>query len=199
MRQLFNFFYFVLFWCLAFIPNNHHTRNVDLETICSKETKKPLSSHNFFHLVRVCTMKLHSIQWCGQCCYDHLLSNLAVENSARTTRHNPDPTFCSRARGRIQKKTLCMGPYAGVDYNLTYVHSRVDSNTFTKGNPMPELTLTLCQSRLYPPVRDFGFGLCFLLCIAIYRLNVTCQKILSSHCRHFTAWDRNKEDRKRSS
>jgi hypothetical protein len=28
------------------------------------------------------------------------------------------------------------------------VHSRVDSNTFTMGNPMPELTLTLCQSRL---------------------------------------------------
>jgi hypothetical protein len=27
-------------------------------------------------------------------------------------------------------------------------------------NPMPEPTLTLCQSRLYPPVRDFGFGLC---------------------------------------
>jgi hypothetical protein len=40
-----------------------------------------------------------------------------------------------------------------------YVHSRVDSNTFTMGNPMPESTLTLFQSRLYPPVRDFGFGL----------------------------------------
>ncbi len=44
----------------------------------------------------------------------------------------------------------CMGPCAGVDYNLTspYVHSRVDSNSFTMGNPMPESTLTLCQSRL---------------------------------------------------
>ncbi len=50
--------------------------------------------------------------------------------------------------------------YAGVDYNLTYcnVHYRVDSNTFTMGNSLPESTLTLCQSRLYPPVRDFGFG-----------------------------------------
>ncbi len=39
--------------------------------------------------------------------------------------------------------------YAGVDYNLSspYVHSRVDSNTFTLG------------SRLYPPVRGLGFGL----------------------------------------
>jgi hypothetical protein len=41
-----------------------------------------------------------------------------------------------------------MGPYAGVDPR--YVHSRVDANTFTMGNPMPESTLTLCQSRLYP-------------------------------------------------
>jgi hypothetical protein len=40
-----------------------------------------------------------------------------------------------------------------------YVHSRVDSNTFTMSNPMPESTLTLCQSRPYPPVRDLGFGL----------------------------------------
>jgi hypothetical protein len=35
----------------------------------------------------------------------------------------------------------------------------VDYNTFTMGNPMPESALTLCQSRLYPPVRDLGFGL----------------------------------------
>jgi hypothetical protein len=63
-----------------------------------------------------------------------------------------------------------MGPYAGADYSITspYVCSRVDFNTFTKGNPvrvdlnpMTESTLTLCQSRLcYPPVRDLGFGLC---------------------------------------
>jgi hypothetical protein len=40
-----------------------------------------------------------------------------------------------------------------------YVHSRVDSDAFTMdiGNPMPESTLTLCQSRLYPPVMDFGW------------------------------------------
>jgi hypothetical protein len=57
------------------------------------------------------------------------------------------------------------------ELNITspYVHSRVDYNTFTMGigqpyarvdlNPMPESILTLCQSLLYPPVRDFGFGL----------------------------------------
>jgi hypothetical protein len=60
-----------------------------------------------------------------------------------------------------------MGPYAGVGYNLTLcplqsrlqhiyhgqLYARVDLN------PMPESTLILCQSRLYPQVRDFGFGL----------------------------------------
>ncbi len=33
----------------------------------------------------------------------------------------------------------------------SYVQSRVDSNTFTMNIPMPESTLTLCQSQLYPP------------------------------------------------
>ncbi len=42
------------------------------------------------------------------------------------------------------------------------VDAKVDSDTFTMGNPMPESTLTLCQSRRYPPVRDLGFGLCVL-------------------------------------
>ncbi len=52
-----------------------------------------------------------------------------------------------------------MGPYAGADYNLTpFVHSRVDSKTFTMDNPMPEPTLTLRQSQLYPPVRDLASG-----------------------------------------
>jgi hypothetical protein len=59
------------------------------------------------------------------------------------------------------KKNMVYGNYAGADYNLTLFYSIVDFNTFTMGlgNPLPESTLTLCQSRLYPPVRDFGFGL----------------------------------------
>ncbi len=40
-----------------------------------------------------------------------------------------------------------------------YIHSRVDFKIFTVGNSLPESTLALCQSRLYPIVRDFGFGL----------------------------------------
>jgi hypothetical protein len=35
-------------------------------------------------------------------------------------------------------------------YVRPYVHSRVHSNTLIMGNPMPESTLALCQSRLCP-------------------------------------------------
>jgi hypothetical protein len=65
-----------------------------------------------------------------------------------------------------------MGPYAGVDFNFTLspltsrlqhiyhgqLYARVDLN------PTPESTLTLYQSRLYPQVRDFVFGLCLSEC-----------------------------------
>ncbi len=43
-----------------------------------------------------------------------------------------------------------MGPYAGVDYNLTLSSLQIRLQ-HTKGNPMPESTLTLSQSRLFPP------------------------------------------------
>jgi hypothetical protein len=43
---------------------------------------------------------------------------------------------------------------------LPCVHSRLDSNTFTMGRqPHARVDLNLCQSRLYPPERDFEFGL----------------------------------------
>jgi hypothetical protein len=59
-----------------------------------------------------------------------------------------------------QKKNMVhvWDPMPEMTITSPYVHSRVDSSTFTMGNPMPESTLTLCQSRLYLPVRDFGFG-----------------------------------------
>jgi hypothetical protein len=49
--------------------------------------------------------------------------------------------------GNIEKLFLRCMP----EFTITspYVHVRVDSNTFTMGNPMPESTLSLCQSRLY--------------------------------------------------
>jgi hypothetical protein len=51
-----------------------------------------------------------------------------------------------------------MGPYAGVDYNLTLcpLESRLQHNYH--GNPMPESTLpSLRQSRPYPPYAKVDF------------------------------------------
>jgi hypothetical protein len=49
-----------------------------------------------------------------------------------------------------------MVPYAGDEYNLTLCQLQSRIQHIYHG---PESTLTLCQSRLYPPVRDFGFSL----------------------------------------
>ncbi len=83
--------------------------------------------------------------------------------------------FCAQAakstEAESKEKPWCMGPYAGVDYNLSpYVNSRVDSNTFTMGNgqtyarvdfnPMPELTLFPSQRLgFWPRDHKEGVGL----------------------------------------
>ncbi len=50
-------------------------------------------------------------------------------------------------------------PVPALTITSPYADSRVGSNTFTMGNPMPESTLILSQSWLYPPVRDKEFSL----------------------------------------
>jgi hypothetical protein len=62
-----------------------------------------------------------------------------------------------------KEKNGVWDPMPELSITSPYVHFRDDSNPFTMGNIMPETTLTLCQSRLYPPVGDFGFGLMSLL------------------------------------
>jgi hypothetical protein len=55
-----------------------------------------------------------------------------------------------------------MGPYAGVDYNLTLcpLQSRLQQIYYGLGQPYARVDLNpICQSQLYPPVRDFGFSL----------------------------------------
>ncbi len=81
-------------------------------------------------------------------------------------------------RGRIQRKTKtwCMGPYDRVDYNLTLCPPQSRLQHIYHG--VPSSTLTLCQSRLYPPVRDFGFGLCMYIGIETTRVDM---KISSFH------------------
>jgi hypothetical protein len=51
-----------------------------------------------------------------------------------------------------------MDPMPELTITSPYVHYRVDSNTFTMGNPMPESTLTLCLSQLFPPVRSLNLA-----------------------------------------
>jgi hypothetical protein len=67
-----------------------------------------------------------------------------------------------------EKHGVSWDPMPGMTITSPYVHTRVDSNTFSISigqpnarvdlNPMPESTLALCQNRLHPPVRDFEFG-----------------------------------------
>ncbi len=74
-------------------------------------------------------------------------------------------------RGRIQRKTWCMGPCAGVDLTLGPLQGRIQHiyhgqpDATVDLNRMPEIP----QNRLCPPVRNFGFG----LCCATSRLNCT--------------------------
>jgi hypothetical protein len=76
------------------------------------------------------------------------------------TLRSSSPTRSSASpEAESKEKQDVWGPYAVVGNNLN-VKSRVHFNTFTMGNPMPELTLTICQSRLYRPVRDLEFGHC---------------------------------------
>jgi hypothetical protein len=48
-----------------------------------------------------------------------------------------------------------MGPNAGVDYNLTLCRLQ----DIYHGQSNARIDLNLIKSRLYPTVRDFGFGL----------------------------------------
>jgi hypothetical protein len=49
------------------------------------------------------------------------------------------------------KKNGVWDPVPELTITSPYVHSRVDSITYTMSNAITEPTLTLCQSRLYPP------------------------------------------------
>jgi hypothetical protein len=59
---------------------------------------------------------------------------------------------------------MCRGPYAGTDYNLTLCPLQNRLQHIYHGQHVPESTLTLCPM-LYPPFRDFGFGLRIVLTV----------------------------------
>ncbi len=67
--------------------------------------------------------------------------------------------FNVQSRGCIQRETLGMGPYSRADYNLTLCRLQIRLLHIYHGQPYASADLTLCQSRLYPRVRDWEFGL----------------------------------------
>jgi hypothetical protein len=50
------------------------------------------------------------------------------------------------AKAESKEKHGAWSPTPELTITSPYVHSRVDSSTFPMGNPIPESTLTLCQS-----------------------------------------------------
>ncbi len=66
--------------------------------------------------------------------------------------------WCPEAESKEKHGVWDHLPELTITSPCEYVHSR-DSHTLAMSNLIPESTLTLCQSRLCPPVRDFGFGL----------------------------------------
>jgi hypothetical protein len=53
-----------------------------------------------------------------------------------------------------------MGPYAGVDYKLTFYPLQSRLQHIYHGQPYARVDINpMPESTLIPPVRDFGFGL----------------------------------------
>jgi hypothetical protein len=74
------------------------------------------------------------------------------------------PIFTSMSAGKAEQESKekhgVWDPMPELTITLPYVHSRVNSTpTHLTRDPLPESTLILCQSRLYPPIGDFGFCL----------------------------------------
>jgi hypothetical protein len=73
------------------------------------------------------------------------------------------PYHDTTSEAESKEKHSVWDPVPELTITSPYVHSRIDSNTFTMGNPVPESTCRpkhyARESTLSPPVRDFGFGL----------------------------------------
>jgi hypothetical protein len=98
----------------------------------------------------------------------------------------PGRKFSSRAEAESKEKHCVLDPMPEFTIASPYVHSRVNSNKFTMGNPMPESTLTLCQSRLYPPSQ--GVWICPLDLVSLLLADVIRPELIERvwrwHIRH---------------
>ncbi len=96
-----------------------------------------------------------------------------------------DQKFSPFPEAESKEKHGLWDPMPELTITSRYVHSRVDSNTFFMGNPMPGSTLTLCQSRLYPPVRDL-FSLCLIYTVTVLPVSSSMEILLiDSHSSFF--------------
>jgi hypothetical protein len=87
-------------------------------------------------------------------------SNTLHQVSAQYKYNNIKGMSYQHLRANPNKYMVYWDPMPELTITSPYMSTpKVDSKTFTIGNPTPESTLTLCQGRLYPPVRDFRFGL----------------------------------------
>jgi hypothetical protein len=68
-----------------------------------------------------------------------------------------DLVFGSISRGRIQRKIWCLGPFAGVDYNLTFCPLQSGLQHVYHGQSYARVDLNPMPKSAYSPVRDFGF------------------------------------------
>ena len=90
------------------------------------------------------------------------------------------------------KKTWCMGPYAGVEYNLTLCRLQNRLQHMHHGQPYAESTLNLCHSRLYPPIQKLQIWPRYISSNWCYRIGALPQweqTIWSSVSKLFTTMD----------
>ncbi len=66
-----------------------------------------------------------------------------------TEKYKYDATYSAEAESK--EKHRVWDPMPELTITSPYVHSRVDSNTFTMGNPMPELIITLARELTLSP------------------------------------------------
>ncbi len=80
----------------------------------------------------------------------------AIARRAAVLGHSPSlRPHCSGRHPEAESKEKhgVWDPLPELTITSPFVDSRADSNTYTMGKPMPESTLTPCQSRLCPQVR----------------------------------------------
>ncbi len=87
-----------------------------------------------------------------------------IERKCRVISPKMDEAMLFSTQRKLATSNSIWDPMPELTITSPYAHSRVESNTYTPW-------ATLCQCRLFSPVRDFGFGLCLITtCILCFAL-----------------------------